>query len=117
MPTENKNNPTNGWTEYGKLVLRELERLNEGQDKLRKDMDERFKEINETLTKFKNTENEVKELKEWREKVNEVWSVTQMKEAKDELYDQKNTWQKVVGVGIAVQIIWVIIVFFKDKLF
>jgi hypothetical protein len=118
MPTgENKNTPTNGWTEYGRLVLSKLETLTDGQDKLRRDMDDRFREINDTLTKFKSTESEVKELKEWKNAVTEVWSPTQMKEAKDELYTQKSKWAIVVGVGLAVQVVWAFVLFFKDKLF
>lgn len=117
MSENNKNTPKNGWSEYGRLVLAQLEQLTTGQERLRADMDKRFKEINETLSDFKNTEREVNELKEFKEKVNEVWSPSQMKEAKDELYHQKSKWQLVVGVGIAVQVLWVIIVFFKDKIF
>lgn len=105
------------WNDYEKLVLTQLERLEQGQEKLRRDMDDRFKEIFDTLNNFKNTENEVKELKKWKESVIDVWSITQMKEVKDEVYDQKNTWQKVVGVGVAIQILWVIITLFKDKIF
>jgi chromosome segregation ATPase len=103
---ENENISKNGWSEYGRLVLKELERLNEGQEKLREDFDRQFKELNEKMTQFKGTENDVKELKEWREKVTEVWSVSQMKQSKDEVYEQKNKWQRVVGIVIAVQIIF-----------
>ena len=45
MDEQNKNNNINGWTEYGKLVLKELERLNEGQDKLREDMGDIYSTI------------------------------------------------------------------------
>lgn len=107
---DNENISRNGWSEYGRLVLKELERLNEGQEKLRQDFEKQFKELNEKMTEFKGTEQEVKELKEWREKVTEVWSTTQMKQAKDELYEQKNKWQRVVGIVIAVQVIFGIII-------
>jgi len=117
MDSENNNNiARNGWTEYGKLVLNELKRLNDGQDQLRTDMDQKFKEINDTLNQFKSTEKDVAELKEWKDKVTEVWSVTQMKEGKDEIYIQKNRWLVVIGVGIAVQILWIIFTAFKDKI-
>jgi predicted nucleic acid-binding Zn-ribbon protein len=106
---ENGNISKNGWSEYGRLVLKELERLNEGQDKLREDFDKQFKELNEKITtstaSFKNAEQDVKDLKEWREKVNEVWSTTQMKQSKDEIYQQKGQWQKTVGIVITVQIV------------
>jgi hypothetical protein len=107
----------NGWSEYGRLVLAQLEQLTLGQENLREDMDKRFKEINETLSDFKTTEKEVQELKEFKDKVTEIWSPTQMKDAKQELYEQKSKWQLVVGIGIAVQVGWIILLFFKDKLF
>jgi chromosome segregation ATPase len=113
---ENDNISNNGWAEYGRLVLKELERLNEGQDKLREDFDKQFKELTEKMSDFKSTENDVKDLKEWREKVTEVWSPTQMKQSKDELYDQKNKWSRVVGIIIAIQILFTLFVAFKDKI-
>ena len=46
------------------------------------------------------------EIKEWKENVQEVWSATQMKQAKAEIYKQKNQWAKVTGIIIvAIQII------------
>lgn len=116
MEHENKENNSDGWTSYGKLVLKELNRLNEGQENLRKEMDERFQEINTTLADFKNTIKDVKELKEWKDKVTDVWSPPQMKESKDEVYNQKHKWSIVIGVGVAVQIVWAIVLFFKDKI-
>lgn len=115
MSNDNDNIARNGWTEYGKLVLNELKRLNEGQEKLRTEIEERFKEVNHTLGEFKSTEEDVESLKHWKDKVNEVWSTTQMKESKDEIYNQKNKWLIVVGVGIAIQVIWAIFILFKDR--
>jgi hypothetical protein len=107
--SDNENISKNGWSEYGRLVLKELERLNEGQDKLREDFDKQFKDLNEKMTKsitsFETTEQEVKELRDWKEKVTEVWSTTQMKQSKDEIYQQKGQWQRTVGIVIATQVI------------
>jgi hypothetical protein len=114
---ENNNVSKNGWSEYGKLVLKELERLNEGQDNLRKDMDAKFTEINKTLAEFNGTTSEVKDLKEWKEKVTEVWSSTQMQQSKDEIYNQKNSWSRVIGIVIAIQVIFTLIMAFKDTIF
>jgi hypothetical protein len=114
---ENENISKNGWSEYGRLVLKELERLNEGQDKLRQDFDKKFAELNEKMTEFKGTEKDVDELKRWKEKVTEVWSPTQMRQSKDEVYDQKNKWSRVVGIIIAIQVLFTLFVAFKDKIF
>jgi DNA repair exonuclease SbcCD ATPase subunit len=105
---------TNTWGEYSKLVLKELERLNESTEKMRTDMDQRFNELNTKITEIKNIEGKVASQSAWIEKVNEIWSPTQMKEAKDEIYKQKTRWvaaiaiisfvQMLIGIGIT---IWV----------
>jgi chromosome segregation ATPase len=115
--SDNQNVAKNGWSEYGRLVLKELERLNDGQDKLKEEIDKKFQELNEKMTEFKNTEKEVDELKEWKEKVQEVWSSSQMKQAKDEIYKQKNQWAKVTGIIIVVQIIMSLIIAFRNQIF
>ena len=90
------------WGDYSKLVLKELERLNDNYDKMRSDMDNRFSELNQKLTEFKNVEGKVDTHAKWIEKVNDVWSPTQMKEAKDEIYKQKNRWIAAMAIlGIA----------------
>jgi hypothetical protein len=104
------------WGDYSKLVLKELERLNEGQEKMREDIDIRFKEMNTILSEFKNTEKNVLDHKNWIEKVNDVWSPAQMKEAKDEIYKQKNKWIAMIAVLTFVQIIFGIIFTMWDKL-
>lgn len=111
----------NTWGEYSKLVLKELERLNETIENMRKDagvtatsIDGRFSELNQKLSEVKNIEGKVTGHSAWIEKVTDIWSITQMKEAKDEIYKQKNRWvaaiaivsfvQMLVGIGIT---IWV----------
>ena len=100
------------WGDYSKLVLKELERLNDNYDKMRVDMDTRFNELNQKLTEVKNVEKTVNVNALWIERVNDVWSPTQMKEAKDEIYKQKSRWvaaiaiitffQIAIGVALAV---------------
>ena len=112
--SDNENISKNGWSEYGRLVLKELERLNEGQDKLREDFDKQFRELNNKITQttnnYENASQDLNNLKEWKDKVTEVWSVSQMKQSKDEVYEQKNKWQRVVGIVIAVQIIFGVVI-------
>lgn len=113
---ENENISKNGWSEYGRLVLNELERLNEGQNNLKLEIDKKFSELAEKMSDFKNTEKEVEEIKVWKEKVTEVWSPKQMQQAKDEIYEQKNKWAKVLGIIIALQVLFTLFIAFKDKL-
>lgn len=93
------------WGEYSKLVLKELERLNENYNSMRGDMDTRFSELNQKLTEFKNIEGKVASHSAWVEKVNDVWSPTQMKEAKDEIYKQKSRWVAAIAIITFVQIL------------
>ncbi len=107
MSTENET-----WGDYSKLVLKELERLNTNHERLRLDFDNKLQEISVSLSDFKNTERIVLEQKNWIEKVNDIWSPAQMKEAKDEIYRQKNKWiatiaiitflEALIGVAIAI---------------
>ena len=103
------------WSEYGRLVLKELERLNAGQDSLRRELEKKFTELNNKMSEFKNTEKEVDELKKWKEQIVEVWSVSQMKESKDEIYTQKNNWQKITGIVIAIQVIFGLLLVLLEK--
>jgi hypothetical protein len=92
------------WNDYSKLVLKELERLNENYDRMRTDMDTRFGELNQKLTEVKNVEKSVSLNTVWIEKVSEVWSPSQMKEAKDEIYKQKNRWVAAIAIISFVQV-------------
>ena len=92
------------WNDYSKLVLKELERLNENYDRMRTDMDTRFGELNQKLTEVKNIEKTVSLNSAWIEKVGEIWSPSQMKEAKDEIYKQKNRWVAAIAIISFVQV-------------
>jgi len=105
------------WGDYSKLVLKELERLNDNYEKMREDIDSRFKEMNSVLSDFKNTEKIVFDQKSWIEKVNDIWSPVQMKEAKDELYRQKNKWIATVAIITFTQfIIGLLVLLYKGGL-
>ena len=93
------------WADYSKLVLKELERLNENHEKMRTDFDSRLNEMNLKLNDVKGIEKSVNQNSEWIQKVNDIWSPTQMKEAKDELYKQKNRWVAVIAVMSFIQIV------------
>lgn len=106
-----------GWSEYGRLVLNELKRLNQGQEDLKKDLDDKFSILNEKISSFNNLEKEVEELREWKEAVMEVWSPKQMQQGKDEIYRQKGYYQRVIGILIVLQTLLTLFGIFKDKLF
>jgi hypothetical protein len=114
--SENEDNFKTLWAEYSKLVLKELDRMNNNYESLRDNIEEKFKDINSKLSDVKNTEKNVNDIKIWQERVNEIWSTSQMKEAKDEIYRQKNRWTATIAILLFIQIIIGIIVSIKSFL-
>ena len=110
MSSQNEENFKTLWAEYSKLVLKELDRMNSNYENLR----ENIENINVKLNDVKNTEKSLQDLKIWQEKVNEIWSTSQMKEAKDEVYKQKNRWTATIAILLFIQVIIGIIVSLKN---
>ena len=104
------------WADYSKLVLKELERLNENHEKMRSDFDSRLNEMNLKLNDVKSIEKNVNQNSEWIQKVNDIWSPVQMKEAKDELYKQKNRWVAVIAIMSFIQVIMGVILSLWGKI-
>ena len=72
---------------------------------MRNDFDNRFQEINLKLNEVKTIEKNLGSNSAWIEKVNDVWSPSQMKEAKDEIYKQKTMLAAGIAIITFVQII------------
>lgn len=104
------------WADYSKLVLKELERLNENHEKMRTDFDSRLNEMNLKLNDVKSIEKNVNQNTEWIQKVNDVWSPLQMKEAKDELYRQKNRWVAAFAIMSFIQVVMGVILSLWGKI-
>ena len=104
------------WADYSKLVLKELERLNENHEKMRSDFDSRLNEMNLKLNDVKGIEKNVNQNSEWIQKVNDVWSPLQMKEAKDELYRQKNRWVAAIAIMSFIQVVMGVILSLWGKI-
>ena len=98
------------WSEYSKLVLKELERLNDNHERMRSDFDTRLNEMNTKLGDIKNIEKNVGANSAWIDRVNDVWSPSQMQSAKDEIYKQKSKWTATIAIITFIQILMVIIV-------
>jgi hypothetical protein len=93
------------WSEYSKLVLKELERLNDNHEKMRSDFDSRLNEMNTKLGDIKNIEKNVGTNTAWIDRVNDVWSPSQMQSAKDEIYKQKGKWTATIAIVTFIQIL------------
>ena len=93
------------WGDYSKLVLKELERLNDNHENMRCDLDTRLNNFSLKLNDTKNIHKSVIVNSNWIDKVNEVWSPSQMKEAKDEIYKQKSRWVATIAILSFIQIV------------
>lgn len=89
----------NGWNEYSRLVLEQLEVLSVGIDALREEM----QTIRQELAIMKSKEDKVTELKAWKEKIDEVASPSQFKVLVDEVQILKDFKTKSVTIFMVVQ--------------
>jgi len=101
------NNNDNGWAEYSKLVLKELETLALGIKELNDSMNEMKREI----TEIRAREDKVQELVKWKERVDEVASPTQLEKLKDEVEDLKLFRTKAVTIFAVIQFAMAAVVF------
>ena len=65
------NDRQNGWNEYSRLVLKELETLSDGITALR----EEISDLKQEIALLKQKEDRVSEIKAWKEKIDEVYFV------------------------------------------
>lgn len=96
----------NGWNEYSRLVISELERLNDGISKL----DLEIQYVKREIAELKIKEDAVKELKKWKDSVDEVTSPTQLKETIKDVNDLKTFKTQAVTVWLVVQIIFGLVI-------
>ena len=97
----------NGWAEYSKLVLKELETLALGIKELNDSMNEMKREI----TEIRAREDKVQELVKWKERVDEVASPSQIKDLKEEVEDLKLFKTKAVTIFAVIQFAMAAVVF------
>ncbi len=89
----------NGWNEYSRLVLKELETLSESIDGLRSEL----QYVKEEIAKMQVREDKVDELKAWKEKIDEVASPTQLQVALQEIHELKLFKTKAITIFAVVQ--------------
>jgi|TARA_R110001583_G_scaffold16234_8_gene66214 hypothetical protein len=89
----------NGWNEWSRHILKELERLNENYEGLRI-MNE---EIKVELSRASSVKEEVLELKTWKKELDEVSSPTQLKELVEEVRSLKTFKTMAVTIWAVVQ--------------
>ena len=94
-------NNGNGWDTYSKLVLQQLETLASGIEGLRSEL----QHVKDQLTELKAKEDRVQDLKVWKEKMDDVASPPQLREALQEVEELKTFRTKAVTMFMVVQTI------------
>mgnify|MGYP001418173218 CR=1 FL=1 len=93
----------NGWNEYSRLVLQELERLSDNIDGLKGEL----QEVKQELAAIRAKEDKVEELRLWKEKIDDVASPTQLKELVTEVDNLKTFKTKAVTAFVVIQFLMV----------
>ena len=91
----------NGWNEYSKLVLKELETLNQKFDALSTNL----QDVKNELTEMKAREDRVDELRSWKEKIDEIASPSQLQVKLEEIEDLKVFKTKAITIFAVIQFI------------
>ena len=89
----------NGWNEYSRLVLRELETLGDNVENVRLELQEAKQE----LTKIQVRENKVDELRQWKDRIDDIASPTQLRDLIVSIEELKTFRTKAITVFAVVQ--------------
>ena len=89
------------WDQYSRLVLQQLETLSNGIDGLRSEL----QDVKNQLTELKAKEDRIQDLKDWKDKIDEVASPSQLQNALQEIEDLKTFKTKAVTIFAGVQFI------------
>jgi len=100
-------NDSNGWGEYSRLVLKELETLAQGI----KDLNESLNDMKREITELRAREDKVQEIAKWKERIDEVASPTQLEKLKEEVEDLKMFRTKAVTIFAVIQFLMAAVVF------
>ena len=89
----------NGWNEYSKLVLEQLAALSAGIDALRGET----LQIKQDVAIMKTKEDKVTDLKNWKDRIDEVTSPPQLKSLIEQVQDLKDFKIKAITIFMIVQ--------------
>ena len=92
----------NGWNEYSRLVLAELEKLNNSVEELSDDISD----LRQEITKIKSIKYDIIDIKEWRKDVSEIVSPTQLKEVRKDVDKLKSFKTVSTTAWVIVQILF-----------
>tara|TARA_B100000029_G_C17019800_1_gene758090 strand:+ start:104 stop:430 length:327 start_codon:yes stop_codon:yes gene_type:complete len=101
------NDQQNGWNEYSRLVLKELETLSDGIDNLKDEL----QTVKQEIAKMQVREDKVDELRSWKEKVDEIYSPSQMRDLRDQVADLEKFKTKAITVFAVIQFLMAAVLF------
>jgi hypothetical protein len=99
-------NYQSSWNEYSKLVLKELEVLAAGMASLKHEM----QDLKQEMTELRLREDKVRELREWKDKIDDIVSPSQLRENIKSIDDLKQFKTKAITVFAVVQFLMASIV-------
>ena len=99
-------NYQNGWNEYSKLVLKELEVFAAGIASLKHEM----QDLKQEMTELRLREDKIRELREWKDKIDDIVSPTQLRENIRSIDDLKQFKTKAITVFAVVQFLMAAVV-------
>lgn len=91
----------NGWSEYSKLVLKELSSLATNIESLNNEI----QELKQQIARMREREDRVEELRIWKEKIDEVTSPSQLQVTIKEIETLKEFKTKSITIFMVVQFI------------
>lgn len=94
----------NGWNEYSRLVISELERLNEGI----KGLNDEMQGLKQQITELKTRESNLTSLHNWKASLDEVVSPTQLRESLYDIQELKTFKTQAITVWAVVQVMFMI---------
>ena len=97
---------TNGWNEWSRHVLKELERLNENYEGIRIVNEE----IKTELANVSSALDDVEDLKSWRSRIDDVFSPPQLKELSEEVQRLNTFKTAAITTWAVVQTITIIVI-------
>ena len=103
------NGSQNGWNEYSRLVLKELETLSDGIESLRSEI----QDVKQEIAQMKVREEKLEELRVWKERIDDIASPTQLSSLVKEVEDLRIFKTRAITIFAVVQfamgaVIWVL---------
>tara|TARA_R100001591_G_scaffold109509_1_gene119716 strand:- start:686 stop:1006 length:321 start_codon:yes stop_codon:yes gene_type:complete len=100
-----------GWDVYSKMVLQQLQDLNNGMSELRNEI----QEVKTQIAEVRAQQSNIAELKQWKERIDDIVSPTQLAEMKQEVRELKDFKLKAIASFTVIQFLMGLILFY-DKL-